>query len=223
MHTLRREQTLTFRRTTREAFRLDIRRGIDELATRVFTLVDTDALDFMANYNLVLAGDVHRELADGIKRALFSRITTGKGIEDIVRDLGRVVKDPESFRYAGSRVFSKAQYRMEVIARTEVLRAHNQRRMKFHRRVVDQKLEWTTMEDEWVCPVCDPLDGKVFDTDRFPPKPPHLNCRCTSVVAWPLGVCGVELGTKATAEPAACILPPQVIKEQAKARAEEDA
>ena len=78
MRTLRREQTLTFRRTAREAFRLGIRRGIDELAlarmpfyrdltpegidklaTRVFTLVDTDALDFMANHNLVLAGDVH--------------------------------------------------------------------------------------------------------------------------------------------------------------------
>ena len=149
MRTLRREQTLTFRRTAREAFRLGIRRGIDELAlarmpfyrdltpegidklaTRVFTLVDTDALDFMANYNLVLAGDVHRELADGIKRTVMSGIATGKGVEDIVRDLGRVVKDPESFRHAGSRVFSKAQYRMEVIARTEVLRAHNRGRVQ---------------------------------------------------------------------------------------------
>jgi len=88
-------------------------------------LVDTDALDFMTNYNLVLAGDVNRELADGIKRVVMGGIATGKGVEDIVRDLGRVVKDPESFRYAGSKMFTKAQYRMEVIARTEVLRAHN--------------------------------------------------------------------------------------------------
>ena len=242
MRTLRREQTLTFRRTAREAFRLGIRRGInelalarmpfyrdltpegiDKLATRVFTLVDTDALDFMANYNLVLAGDVHRELADGIKRAVFSGIATGKGVEDIVRDLGRVVKDPESFRHAGSRVFSKAQYRMEVIARTEVLRAHNQGRIKFHRRVGVRKLEWMTMEDERVCPVCGPLDGKVFDTDRFPPQPAHPNCRCTSVVAWLLVICGGELGAKAAAEPAACILPPHAIEEQAKAKAEENA
>jgi len=34
-------------------------------------------------------------------------VATGKGVEDIVRDLGRVVKDPESFRYAGSKVFSQ--------------------------------------------------------------------------------------------------------------------
>ncbi|MCK7511740.1 MAG: hypothetical protein MZV70_51995 [Desulfobacterales bacterium] len=54
--------------------------GIDKLATRVFTLVDTDALDFMTNYNLVLAGDVNRELADGIKRVVMGGIATGKGV-----------------------------------------------------------------------------------------------------------------------------------------------
>ncbi len=76
------EQTLLFRKTAKTSFRQGVYRGIDEfaaaqlpfyrdltpegidkLATRVFTLVDTDALDFMTNYNLVLAGDVNRELA----------------------------------------------------------------------------------------------------------------------------------------------------------------
>ena len=79
------------------------------------------------------------------------------------------------------------------------------------------------MEDERVCPICGPLDGKVFDTGRFPQQPAHPNCRCTSVVAWPLVICGGELGAKAAAEPAACILPPQAIEEQAKAKAAEDA
>ena len=118
------------------------------------------------------------------------------------------MKDQESFRHAGSRVFSKAQYRMDVIARTEVLRAHNQGRIKFHRRVGVRKLEWMTMEDERVCPVCGPLDGKVFDTDRFPPHA-HPNCRCTSVVAWPTLICGAnqqtrnsELGMRTKAETA---------------------
>jgi len=239
---LHREQTLLFRKTAKASFRQGIYRGIDEfavaqlpfyrdltpkginkLATRVFTLVDTDALDFMTNYNLVLAGDVHRELADGIKRTVMNGIATGKGVEDIARDLGRVVKAPESFRHAGSKVYTKAQYRMEVIARTEVLRAHNQGRIKFHDQVGVRKLEWMTMEDEQVCPICGPLDGKVFDTDRFPQQPAHPNCRCTSVVAWPLVICGGELGAKAAAEPAACILPPKTIEKQAKAKSEDDA
>jgi len=242
MGTLRREQSLMFRKAAKASFRQGIYSGIDEfavaqlpfycdltpkgidkLATRVFTLVDTDALDFMTNYNLLLAGDVHRELADGIKRTVMSGIATGKGVEDIVRDLGHVVKEPESFRHAGSKVFSKAQYRMEVIARTEVLRAHNQGRIKFHRQVGVQRLEWMTMEDERVCPICGPLDGKVFDTDRFPQQPAHPNCRCTSVVAWPLVICGGDLGAKALAGSDACILPPQAIEKQAKAKSEDDA
>ena len=253
MTRLGREQTLRFRQAARTSFRQGISGGIEDfataqlpfyrnltpeginkLATRAFTLVDTDALDFMSQYNLVLTGDVHRELADGIRRTVMSGIATGKGVEGIVRDLGHVVKDPESFRHAGSKVFRKAQVRMEVIARTEVLRAPNQGRIKFHQEVGVEKLEWMTMEDERVCPICGPLDGRRFATGRFPPQPAHPNCRCTSVVAWPLEICGGELGAKASLGPlraiaapakssSACILPPQTIEEQAKAKSQETA
>jgi len=241
MNALRRDQTLMFRQASRAAFRSGVYRGIEEfsaaqmpfyrdltpdgidkLTTSVFTLIDTDALDFMANYNLVLAGDVHRQLADGIKRTILGGIATGKGADDIARDLGSVIEDKESFRHAGSKVFTKAQYRMEMIARTEVLRAHNQGRIKFHQQVGVRKLEWMTMEDERVCPVCGPLDGKVFDTDRFPNQPAHPNCRCTSVVAWPLVICGGELGATAAPGQSACILPPQAIHDLAKQQAEEE-
>jgi len=238
---LHRDQTLFFRKTAKASFRQGIYRGIDEfvaaqlpfyrdltlkgigkLATRVFTLVDTDALDFMTNYNLVLADDVHRELADGI-RTVMNDIAAGKGVEDISRDLGGVVKDHKSFRHAGSKVFSKDQCRMEVIARTEVLLAHNQGRIKFHDQVGVRKLEWMTMEGERVCPICGSLDGKVFDTGRFPRQPAHPNCSCISIVAWPLVICGGELGAKAAAESDACILPPQTIEKQAKAKSKKNA
>jgi len=134
---LKREQSLVWRRSTKDAFRNGIGGGIgeladailpfyrdltpggiDKLATKCFTIVDTNALDFLAQYNLTLAGDVHREMADGIKRTLLTGIATGKGAGDIVRDLGEVIEDKDSFRQAGTRVFSKAQYRMEMIART---------------------------------------------------------------------------------------------------------
>ncbi|NLN75015.1 MAG: minor capsid protein [Armatimonadetes bacterium] len=241
MRTLRKDHTLMFRNASRTSFRSGVYRGIEELAvarmpfycdlrpdgidkltTSVFTLIDTDALDFMANYNLVLVGDIHRELSDGIKRTILSGIATGKGADDIARDLGKVIEDKESFRNAGSKVFSKAQYRMEMIARTEVLRAHNQGRIKFHREVGVQKLEWLAMEEERMCPVCGGLDGKVFDTDHFPSQPAHPNCRCTSVVAWPLVICGGELGASAAPGQNACILPPQAIQFQAQQKAEEE-
>lgn len=241
MRTLRKEHTLMFRNASRTSFRSGVYRGIEEFAaarmpfyrdltsdgidkltTSVFTLIDTDALDFMTNYNLVLVGDIHRELSDGIKRTILSGIATGKGADDIVRDLGKVIEDKESFKSAGSKVFSKAQYRMEMIARTEVLRAHNQGRIKFHREVGVRKLEWLAMEDERMCPVCGGLDGRVFDTDQFPSQPAHPNCRCTSIVAWPLVICGGDLGASAAPGQSACILPPQVIHEQAQQKIEEE-
>jgi len=241
LKSLERDQTLMFKRSGKAAFRSGVFRGIEEFATAqmpfykdltpdgidklttsVFTLIDTDALDFMANYNLVLVGDVHRELADGIRKTIFSGVATGKSAKDIVREMGLVIEDKEAFRHAGSKVFSKAQYRMETIARTEVLRAHNQGRIKFHQQVGVTKLEWMTMEDERTCPVCGGLDGKQFDTDHFPNQPAHPNCRCTSVVAWPLVICGGELGATAAAGQSACILPPQAIHDQAKQQAEEE-
>lgn len=245
MKRLKREQTLVFRKTTKDSFKLGIQQGIgeladaalpfyadlkpegiDKLATKVFTIVDTNALDFMAQYNLTLAGDVHREFADGIKRTILNGVATGKGADDIVRDMGKVIIDKDSFRQAGSRVFSKAQYRMEMIARTEVLRAHNMGRLKFHERVGIQKLEWLAMEDERMCPVCGGLDGKTFPIDKFPQQPAHPHCRCTNIVAWPMTVCGSEMATKADAQASqgdACILPPHVLEGMADAQAKENA
>jgi len=244
LSTLKKDHTVAFRKATKAAFKQGLYDGIGEFATaqmplyrdltpagieklgtRVFTLVDTDALDFMTNYNVILAGDVHRELADGIKRTIMSGIATGKGADDIVRDLGSVIVDKDSFRQAGTRVFSKAQYRMEMIARTEVLRAHNQGRIKFHQRVGIQKMEWLAMEDERMCPVCGALDGKVFPTDQFPQQPAHPNCRCVGLPAWPLDICGINSKptAKADDEPTACVLPPQTLEKLADAKAEEEA
>ena len=243
--TLRREQTLRFRQGSKAAFRKGIYQGIEEFAaaqmpfyrdlkpegieklgTKVFTLVDTDALDFMTNYNLTLAGDVQRELSSGIKRTILSGIATGKGAGDIVRDLGEVIVDKDSFRQAGTRVFPKAQYRMEMIARTEVLRAHNMGRMKFHQQVGVQKLEWLATDDERMCPQCGGLDGKTFPTDKFPQLPKHPHCRCGSIVAWPLVICGGDLTAHAApTDPQndTCILPPHVLEGMADAQAQENA
>ena len=237
---LRRTQNLTLRKGIKESFSLGIQDGIGEfvearlpqyqdltpdgiqkLARHAFTLVDLGALDFQSHYALQLAGSVHQELGDGIQRTLLSGIATGKSAQDIVRDLGGVVKDRESFRHAGTRTFSKAQYRMELIARTEVLRAHNMGRQKFHDRVGVRRIEWLTMGDERVCPVCGPLDGKVFNLDRFPRQPAHPACRCGSFAAWPLVICGGTLGTKADEAGDACLLPPQAIEAQSVALAEE--
>ena len=209
MAKMTREHTLAFRTGTTDAFKAgvyssirefsdaqlpgyrDLKGGtLDRLTTDAFEIIDTDALDFMTEYNLVLAGDVDREVVDGIKRTVMGGIATGKSPSEIVSDMGEVIPDKESFRKAGNKVWSKAQYRMETIARSEVIRAHNMGSLKFKQRVGVQKLEWLAVGDERMCPVCGVLDGKVYMIDKFPQQPAHPNCRCTHVVAWPMSICG---------------------------------
>lgn len=43
-----------------------------------------------------------------------------------------------------------------------------------------KKIRWVTQGDEKVCSECRPLDGKIFDIDKVPPKP-HYRCRCLKV------------------------------------------
>lgn len=197
---LQREQNLIFKQGSLKACRLGISHGIgelvkaklpfyqnmqateiDKLTTRVFSQLDTNALDFLVRYNLTLTGDVQRELTDGIKRVLLQGIMDGRGTDEIVRNLGSVVLDKESFRQAGTRVFSKAQYRMEMIARTEIIRAHSMGRLKFHQSIGVKELEWLAMADERSCPVCGGYDGQVFPIDKFPAQPAHPMCRCVNL------------------------------------------
>ena len=106
----------------------------------------------------------------------------------------------------GRRCSTRRNTAWRVIARTEVLRAHNLGKLKFHQAVGIQRLEWFTMEDERMCPVCGVLDGKQFPIDQFPQQPVHAQCRCGHYPAWPLVVCGQGLlAASATAAPGRCV------------------
>ena len=41
-----------------------------------------------------------------------------------------------------------------------------------------KQVEWLTAEDEKVCDICRPLDGKLFDVDSTELPPAHPRCRC---------------------------------------------
>lgn len=42
------------------------------------------------------------------------------------------------------------------------------------------RVRWVTERDSRVCSHCEPMDGKVYDIDKVPPKP-HWGCRCVLV------------------------------------------
>ena len=190
------------RDNVKESMRLGIEDGISQLEAmqmpdfqdltdvsrnamvkRTFATIDRAAVDFLANYQVQLLGDVSAELASGIKRTVTQGVLTGKSIPQVARDIGRVVTDKDAFRRAGKTVFKTAQRRATLIARTETLRAHNEGRKVFYRQVGITKVKWLIADDERTCIVCRPLDGKVFGIDQVEGPPRHPGCRCTTVAA----------------------------------------
>ncbi len=152
------------------------------LVKRTFATIDRAAVDFLANYQVQLLGDVSLELASGIKRTISHGVLTGKSIPEVARDIGRVVKDKDAFRRAGKTVFKTAQRRATLIARTETLRAHSEGRKVFYRQVGVTKVRWLIADDSRTCPICRALDGKAFRIDGVEGPPKHPGCRCSVVV-----------------------------------------
>jgi len=149
------------------------------LVKRSFATIDRAAVDFLANYQVQLLGDVGTELASSIQRTVTQGVLAGKSIPEVARDIGGVVKDKEAFRQAGKTVFKTAQQRATLIARTETLRAHNEGRKAFYKEAGVEKVQWLTADDERTCPECAPLNGKVFPIGEAPELPRHPGCRCT--------------------------------------------
>ena len=74
-------------------------------------------------------------------------------------------------------------HRATLLARTEVIRAHHQASVLTYKNYgldnVKVEAEWVAEEDGRVCPLCAPLDGKIFTLDEIEGKiPVHPQCRC---------------------------------------------
>ncbi len=115
----------------------------------------------------IAEGKGPRQIASAINKAI-----TGKG-EDfgILDSLGR---------------FIPAQRRAEILARTEVMRAHHSANMGEYKAAglmgIKVQAEWVTANDSRVCPICQPLDGKIFSIEEAETMiPVHPQCRCVAV------------------------------------------
>ena len=46
-----------------------------------------------------------------------------------------------------------------------------------YKKIGVKKVRWVTQKDERTCPVCGPMNGKIYNINKVPAKP-HRNCRC---------------------------------------------
>jgi len=112
-------------------------------------------------------GKSPRELAK-----ILERVVTGAGGDlAIVDSLGR---------------FISAKVRAEMLARTEIIRAHHQANIQEYINAgiegVTVMAEWLTAGDSRVCSICAGFSGKTFTIAQISPMiPAHPRCRCVAL------------------------------------------
>lgn len=81
--------------------------------------------------------------------------------------------------------------RAETIAITEITRAASAATTAYQQQLANNGLNfvriWRSDNDDIVCPICSPLNGKQEDkwADQFPDGPPaHPRCRCSTTLKW---------------------------------------
>lgn len=120
-----------------------------------------------------------------ISRVLSQGIADGLGADTLAKRLNAVIKGTGgdlSLVDALGR-FIPAERRAEILARTEVVRAHAEAQLQefenFGVEGVEIKAEWITAGDNRVCPLCADLEGSVFSIDQAKGMLPlHAQCRC---------------------------------------------
>ena len=82
-----------------------------------------------------------------------------------------------------SKVKSLSETRGEMIARSEIVKAHNIGMINTMKEAGIKKYQWITAKDNKVCPKCRALDGKTFDVGKgpLPVYSTHPNCRCSII------------------------------------------
>jgi len=92
----------------------------------------------------------------------------------------------EAARLINDRIEKIGITRARTLARTEMVRAHHQANIQEYRNAgleeVEIVAEWLTAGDGRVCPLCAPLNGKIYTLDAAENMiPRHPNCRCVAL------------------------------------------
>ncbi len=130
------------------------------------------------------------EMDSVVSDVLALGIADGRGPREIARLLNKAITgdgtgdDLSILDSLGRKI--PARRRAEVLARTEVIRAHHQANIAEYRAAgvlgIKVQAEWLTAGDARVCKQCAPMNGKRFNMDEAENIiPAHPQCRCVAL------------------------------------------
>jgi len=138
-----------------------------------FDPFDAAAREWLQTHAFELVRGVTQTTLNELRRTLTEGWEAGEGIPELADRVREVFEEAD-------------RYRSFLIARTETTATGNMAQLSVLRQTGIGYKTWSTSDDERVCPVCGPLDGKTVRLDEeFAPgifaPPAHPNCRCTTL------------------------------------------
>lgn len=132
-----------------------------------WALVNKAAMDWAASYSFDLVSGINKTSQELLRRSIASYFETGLTIGDLERKL----------------VGTFGPVRAEMIAITEVTRASVEGELALVREIekesgIKMVAVWNTNNDDIVCEICAPLNGKKQGDGWHVPPPAHPRCRC---------------------------------------------
>jgi len=128
-------------------------------------LVNQSVLDFTKSYTNAWWEQLSKTTRDGLRKSIEAWQETGlgkRGLPDLIDSL-----EP---------LFGEA--RAKRIAVTETTRVFDEGNRLSHESAGIENEEFQTAADDLVCPICSPLNGKIYKINEGPRPPLHINCRC---------------------------------------------
>jgi SPP1 gp7 family putative phage head morphogenesis protein len=123
-----------------------------------------------------------------ISRVLSQAMAEGRNPNEIARLLTRTISGPVGDLGLTDTLgrFIPAERRAQLLARTEIIRAHHGAMIQEYRNWevagVVVKAEWVTAQDGRVCPICEALEERTFTLDEAEALlPRHPQCRCITI------------------------------------------
>ncbi len=150
-------------------------RGADEaqaafLAQSFASPVATSKIELLATRAFQNLEGVTNEMSKNMNRIFADGIAHGVGPREIARQLSKGVD-------------KIVRTRALTLARTEIIHAHAEGSIDHYEKLgikeLGAQIEFSTANDDRVCPICQSLEGEIYTTEQARGViPVHPNCRC---------------------------------------------
>ncbi len=125
-----------------------------------------------------------------LKKVLDNGFKKGQGLKEMAKQVDKKVQLKDLLRMtsegdiklgvSGLPILSRsADKRAIAIVRTEVTRMANQGAVEFYKVEGIKQVSWVASFGDRTCPICEGLNGQIFEINNTPDMPQHTMCRCT--------------------------------------------